>query len=256
MMAIQEATGCKLDINAPSKDDMAKAANTGPRFLTAAGAKQPTKGGPTATVVVSGGDLTGRQTAKKAITELANKGYATLLQGEDFTENSISVHPRFLSEIVGPGGRTIKALQETLSVKVTIPPTDWKPNQVQTGQVKLAKVGIAGPKDAIKETKEVIRSLMKWHHHEVTHPGLIHEEVHVPQEFYHCVIGPRGSEIKHIRGNFKVDVYLPKDDTPDQENTIVVGRQTDVERAIAYIGVLMERDSEQRERKYNDEFYG
>jgi len=61
------------------------------------------------------------------------------------------------------------------------------------------------------------------------------------KNFFHCVIGPRGSEIKHIRGNYKVDVYIPSSDSVT-ENVVCVGRPKDVEKAIAYIKLLMERD--------------
>jgi polyribonucleotide nucleotidyltransferase len=245
LQALQAATGCKLDGHAPGKDENTTATTTTKNN------NKPSKDG---VVVISGGDATGRSTAKAAIRELVTKGYAKILQGDDFAENFVMVHPRHLSEIVGPGGRTIKALQSTLNVKVRIPSTDWKPNTIQLGQVPLAKVGIAGDKVQTQKAREVITSLTQYHHHEITHPGLIHEEVHVPPEFFHCIIGPRGSEIKHIKGNFQVDVHMPQDDsiTP---NVVVVGKQQHVDKAILYIHRLMERDTEQREQKYNDEFY-
>jgi len=236
MMAIQEATGCKLDINAPSKDE-----------------KNP---GTKAGVVISGPDKDSVIKAKKAVQELATKGYAKLLQSDNFGEFSISVHPRFLSEIVGPKGQTIQALQKTLDVKISIPSTEWKPNAVQVGHVKPALVGIAGSKESAKTCKEAIKDLMLYHHHEITHPGMIHEEVYVPSEFFHCVIGPRGSEVKHIRGNYKVDVYMPGKEGDSTENVIVVGRKANVDKAIAYIQLLMDRDVESREKKYSDEYYG
>ena len=250
MMAIQEATGCKLDINAPGgKDD-------GPNNKAAARVSAMAKAG----VIITGNDKESIAKAKKAVLELASKGYATILQADpNFGEFGTEVHPRMLSEIVGPGGKTIQALQTTLNVKITIPPTDWKPNNRQTNIhnreiVKPVLVGIAGSKENAKTAKEVIKSLAKYHHHEITHPGLIHEEVHVPREFFHCVIGPRGSEIKHIRGNYKVDMYMPNDDSAT-DNVLVVGRQANVDKAIAYIQLLMDRDAEKNDQKYTDEYY-
>lgn len=235
MQAIQAATGCTLDINAPPKDDKANKA-------------------PKASVVIAGPDKESCFKAKTAVNELATKGYARLLQEDGFGEFSIEVHPRFLSEIVGPGGSVIKALQTTLQVKVTIPSTEWKPGQVQTGKIKMCRVGIAGSKENAKTAKAAIKQLMEFHHSEITHPGFIHEEVYVPQEFFHCVIGPRGSEIKHIRGNYKVDMYMPNHDS-NTENVVVVGKQGNVDKAISYIQLLMDRDTEQREKKYSDEYY-
>lgn len=241
MKAIEEAAGCKLDVNAPAKDETLS--------MTKRMQGQQT----TATVVISADDKESAKKAKKAIQELATKGYATLLQPDNFGEYSISVHPRSLSEIVGPGGNTIKALQSTLDVKINIPPTDYNPKAIGQ-QVQMAKVGIAGSKDNAKQCKEAIQQLMQYHHHEITHPGFIHEETYIPTEFYHCIIGPRGSEIKHIKGNFKVEVYMPNDESTT-ENVLVVGRQSNVERAINYMQKLIDRDTEQREKKYADEFY-
>lgn len=235
MQAIQDATGCKLDVNAPPKDDT----------------KQTT-----ATVVITGDNKEAVAKAKKAVNELASKGYATLLQTDStFGEHSITVHPRCLSEIVGPNGRNIQAIQNALNIKITIPKTDWKPNTPQIGRkAPTCKVGLAGSQESVKTAKETLQRLIDYHHTEITHPGMIHEEVYVPQEFFHCVIGPRGSEIKHIRGNYKVETYMPTEDSVT-ENVVVVGKPTQVEKAVKYIQLLMERDSQQRERKFDDEYY-
>ena len=40
------------------------------------------------------------------------------------------------------------------------------------------------------------------------------------------------------------------------ENVVCVGRPNDVEKSIAYIKLLMDRDNELREQKYSDEGYG
>jgi predicted PilT family ATPase len=235
MLALQEATGCKLDVNAPARDG-------------------PTDANAKAGVVITGPNKESIQMAKKAIQELATKGYATLLQSDNFGEFGTEVHPRMLSEIVGPSGKTIQAIQTSLNVKITIPPTDWKPNAPRGDRqvVKPVRVGIAGTKENAKTAKAVIQALQKYHHHEVTHPGMIHKEIYVPQEFFHCVIGVRGSEIKHIRGNYKVDMYMPDSDS---DSVLVVGRLANVDKAIAYIQLLMDRDADSRQQKYSDEHY-
>lgn len=231
MQSVQEATNTKLEVNASKEANDRK-----PASVTITGKKADA------------------ERAKKAIQELCTKGYTTLTQEAGFAENSISVHPQVLSEIVGPGGKNIRAIQEKLGVKITIPSTDWKPNQPQLGKVMPARVGIAGDRDACKKAKEVIQSISRWHHHEVTHPGLIHEEVDVPSEFLHCVIGARGSEIRHIRGNYSCDVYIPNADS-HSEYVVVVGRPVQVEKAIKHINNLMDRETERNEARYDDEAY-
>jgi len=212
-----------------------------------------------ATVIITEGSPQSKQVAKKAILELADRGYATLLQAEGFGESSVGVHPRFLSEIVGPGGSIIKAIQSELEVKLTIPKTDWTPKTMQIGNiVPSVRVGIAGDSPAnVKQAKQVLKDICAYHYHSITHPGCVHQEIYVPQEFFHCVIGTRGSEIKHIRGNYKVDVYMPSTESWCMtENVICVGKLNDVEKAISYIKLLMDRDSELREQKYSDDAGG
>merc|ERR1711865_79615 len=188
----------------------------------------------TATVIITEGTSEGRSRAKQAILELASRGFATLLQAESFGEATVSVHPKYLHELIGTKGKIIRAMEDTLGVKLTIPKTEWNPKTIQIGnQVPTCRVGIAGddPKQ-VKLAKQVIKDICNYHYHEITHPGMSHQEVYVPQEFFHCVIGPRGSEIKHIRGNYHVEVYMPSSESVS-ENVVCVGRPNDVEKSIA-----------------------
>ena len=123
MIAIQEKTGTKLDVNSPKPDEN----EGGNQFRPVVGGNAKTK----ASIVITEGTSEGMKAAKKAILELADRGYAALLQAEGFRESSVCAHPRFLSEIVGPGGKIIKAIQAGLDVKLTIPKTDWTPKTVQ-----------------------------------------------------------------------------------------------------------------------------
>ena len=232
MQAIEAALDVKLDINAPAKDDP--------------------KPSPTATVIITADEAntSGIARAKSAVKELCNKGYTAVTQAEGFAEQYVSVHPRCLAEIVGPGGKNIKALQQALEIKVTIPKTEYNPRDPDP-KVQNCRVGLAGMRENCIAGKKAIQELTRYHHTSITHPGLIHEEKDVPQEFFHCIIGRGGSEIKHIRGNFQAEVYLPNADSYCP-NVLVVGKQQNVDRAIAHIDNLIERDAEQRERKYDD----
>lgn len=252
MNKIQERAGVKLDVNAPAKPEEPVRS----QFRPVIGGRN-TKTKVTATVIITEGTSEGRSRAKQAILELASRGFATLLQAESFGEATVSVHPKYLHELIGTKGKIIRAIEDTLGVKLTIPKTEWNPKTIQIGnQVPTCRVGIAGddPKQ-VKLAKQVIKDICNYHYHEITHPGMSHQEVYVPQEFFHCVIGPRGSEIKHIRGNYHVEVYMPSSESVS-ENVVCVGRPNDVEKSIAYIKLLMDRDNELREQKYSDEGYG
>ena len=91
-----------------------------------------------------------------------------------------------LSELIGPGGSIIRAIQDKLEVKITIPDTDWRPGR-QVVKAKPAKVGVAGSKEACVQAKACITSIARYHHHEVTHPGMTHKEVDVPPEYLNFV---------------------------------------------------------------------
>ena len=233
MQAIEAALDVKLDINAPARDDP--------------------KPSPTATVIITADEANtgGIARAKSAIKELCTKGYTAITEAPGFCEQYVSVHPRCLAEIVGPGGKNIKALQSGLDIKITIPNSEWNPRDPDP-KIGNCRVGLAGNRENCIAGKKAIQELTRYHHTELTHPGWVHEEKEVPQEFFHCIIGRGGSEIKHIRGNFQAEVYLPNADSYSS-NVVVVGRQQNVDRAIAHIDRLIERDTEQRERKYDDD---
>jgi len=237
MKAIEEATGCRLEVNAPDKD-----------APVGSGARK-------ATVLLSGG--TAEQTAKArgAIIELAAKGYATLLQTDaTFGESYVEVHPRHLSEIVGVAGKTIQAIQKGCNVTLTIPSTDWRPDAPATivgGGLPACRVGIAGSKADAARARGVVQALVQYHHHELTHPNEVHKGMYVPHERFGTIVGPRGGELKHIRGNYEVQVFL--DD--EEEEVLVVGKPAAVERALGHIQNLLARDAVRRESKYSDEAY-
>ena len=235
MQKIEAALDVKIDINAPARDD-----------------PNPS---PTATVIITAdeGNTGGIARAKSAVKELCTKGYSPITEAPGFAEQYVSVHPKYLAEIVGKGGKNIKALQQALEIKISIPKTDYNPRDKQVGNVPNCRVGIAGPRECCVAGKKAIQELVRYHHTSVTHPGWTHEEKDVPQEFFHCIIGRGGAEVKHIRGNFQVEVHLPNEDS-HCDNVLVVGaKQANVDRALAHIDTLIERDTEQRERKYNDD---
>ena len=153
MNAIQEKTGTKLDVNAPKAED------NGSQFRPVVGGKAKAK----ATVVITEGTSEGMKLAKKAILELADRGYAALLQAEGFGESSVSVHPRFLSEIVGTGGKIIKAIQTELDVKLTIPKTDWTPKTIQVRNRTKRTMQQQQQQPAINKCSAIYRSsIERW----------------------------------------------------------------------------------------------
>ena len=126
MNKIQERAGVKLDVNAPAKPEEPVRS----QFRPVVGGRN-NKNKVTATVIITEGTQEGRILAKQAILELASRGFATLLQAESFGEATVSVHPKYLHELIGTKGKIIRAIEDTLGVKLTIPKTDWNPKTVQ-----------------------------------------------------------------------------------------------------------------------------
>jgi hypothetical protein len=80
----------------------------------------------------------------------------------------------------------------------------------------------------------------------VTHPGQEHIEMDVPSALYNYIIGSRGSEIKHIQGNFKVSVHIPNNDSISQ-NVLIVGDAVGVKGAEKYIQKIIDQAVADRE---------
>lgn len=178
----------------------------------------------------------------KSVIEMATKGYCLLLKGENFSEGSIMVNAKDLGELVGKGGSTLKAIQDKFDVKITTP------QNVDRASTVPVKVGVVGDKSAVKKAKETIKELSQYHHTDVTHPGVIHEEMPLDAAFHGTVIGKSGVEIKHIQGNFKVSVHIPNANSI-HTGVLVVGEKDGVSKACAYINKIVEKALAPREEK-------
>lgn len=99
---------------------------------------------------------------------------------------------------------------------------------------KKVKVPIAGRKEDVEKAKEVIESIIKYGHHEITHPGEVHDECEVEDWCYAAIIGKKGSELRHIQNCFRCRVMIPRE-TSECKNVVVVGDPLGVPKAKAYI---------------------
>lgn len=165
----------------------------------------PDRDDPAATGVVSinGDDKQCVARAARIVTDLAEKGYCPLLEGKDFVESNVKVPISQVHEIIGKGGRIIKAIQDELSVRLNVPDTS------NTGRKKVVKVSVAGAAADVEEARQVIKSIVRLHYHRLTHPGMSHDTVAVPEHLFSLVIGPRGSTIKHLQNSYEVKVNMP-----------------------------------------------
>jgi predicted RNA-binding protein YlqC (UPF0109 family) len=176
--------------------------------------------------VTVSGSAEGVVAAVKIIKELNTKGYSKALEGDNFNESAISVKYSYLSELIGKNGCCIRAMQDKTGVKISIPPNNDAKTKV--------RIGLAGTPEGIIEVKTIIGEIMTYFHSEVTHPGVIHQTMDVPERMYNMIIGSRGAEIKHIQNNFKVSVHIPNAESTIKD-VLIVGQKAGVDGAIKYI---------------------
>jgi len=199
-----------------------------------------------ATITVTG-TATAASRGAKAVTDLATKGYSTLIAGEGFQENSISVPIKSIPDIIGRNGCVIKKIQDTFKVKLNIPDTSNR-----DASITKIRITVAGMKEQVALAKNVIREITQLFYSSVTHPDTTHVELDVAPETYSLIIGTKGSEIRHIQSNFKVSVHIPNSETTF-EKVLIVGTAVAVEKAKAYI-LKMILKHEQRAQEYEQHY--
>ena len=234
-LAIQEKTGVTIEVpqRARDADKEKEAAASGPVDVTITGSQD------------------GVFRASRAVRDLATKGYCALLGGEGFSEGHILVPPSSLADIIGAKGATIRAIQEHMGVHLRAPQgvlrTDTAPVRVE----------VAGPREKVVEAKALIKELVKWKHHPVTHPNYVHVELaDVPSVYHSYIIGRNGTEIRQIQNNFKVGVYIPNAESESLgiKGVLLVGEKKGVEGAERYVHKIVEQaEQRQRERELREE---
>lgn len=192
-------------------------------------------GAPQAAVTVIGSSE-GVSAAIKIIKDLNSKGYSKALEGENFNESAISVKHSYLSELIGKNGSCIRAMQDKTGVKISIPPSSDAKTKV--------RIGLAGTPEGIIEVKAIMGDIMTYYHSEVTHPGVIHQALSVPERMFNMIIGSRGAEIKHIQNNFKVNVHIPNAESTIKD-VLVVGQPNGVAGAVKYIEKIVSNLNEE-----------
>jgi len=197
---IQEASECKIDINAEEMSIV--------------------------------GPEDGMPIAIKAIKELTEKGFCSLAYGGDFQEQFMNIHPVYFSELIGKEGKIIRAIKEKLRVELTIPKTD-KGAKVREMTKKL-KVGFAGKKEDVEKAKEVVSNIITYYHDDLTHPGVMHKAIPIEAHQTRFIIGKGGCESRHIQKSYDVMMYIPNELTVCQD-LLLVGEEMKINRAAKYI---------------------
>lgn len=95
----------------------------------------------------------------------------------------------------------------------------------------------------------MIKDILNFYHSEITHPGITHAIADVPRDMLNRLIGPKGSNIRHIQNNFKVKVHIPNETSVNRQ-VVVVGTAAAVASAKAYVDkMVQEREEEEKEKE-------
>merc|ERR1712228_556691 len=124
---------------------------------------------------------------------------------------------------------------------------------------KPVKISIIGEEANVNKAEEVIMDIAKYNHHEITHPGQVHEEMDDVEEWhYRFIIGPQGSQMRHIQNSMEVRVYIPRKASLCQK-VLIVGEPENVAKATKYIRKQIEqgegayKSREEKEKEGADE---
>lgn len=170
--------------------------------------------------------------AETAVKEIIEKGYCSLAFA-DFSENFVMVPKRAIPFLVGEKGATVMAIRKELKIEITFPEVPKT-----AADTKKFKVALGGSAAQVERAKQAINNLLMYGHDEITHPGEVHEEIEAEQWHYSFIIGPKGSELRHIQKNYSVKVSIPRETSPN-DKIVIVGEPNKVERAKAHIENIM-----------------
>merc|ERR1719277_593548 len=174
--------------------------------------------------------------AEVAVKEMIEKGFMSI-QFDNFGEQAVMVHPVHFPNIIGQKGAIIMELKKELKVEINIPTGIQKDSKGTWGKKKYP-LSIAGSNENVDKAKEVIGDIVYYGHHPITHPGIVHEEMEIEEWTYRFIIGPKGSEMRHIQNSFKCAVNIPRDnyrDTGSNPNLLIVGEAHNVSRCKKHI---------------------
>lgn len=246
---IEEVSGCRVKIEdrteAPDATGAGGAAGGG---ATRGGRFGPDGAAKSVVVYLEGPDEDCLAAAAKMVTDMCSKGYSAKLAGGDFTETFVEVHPRVVPDLVGSQGFVIKALRDACGVSVNLPPAKKMPKEQWSGvPEKPVKVAVAGPKEGVARAKQAIHDIVHKYYSSVTHPGMTHLEFDVPEWQVARFCGKAGANVRHIQGDSKAKVYVPREWSVNPK-VVVVGYSSEVAVAKKHIDRILQNISEQANR--------
>jgi rRNA processing protein Krr1/Pno1 len=157
-------------------------------------------------IVTITGETEGIARAKRTIESLIKTGYSPITH-PGMSKNDIAVEERFHSRLVGSKGTTMRALQDATGTSIKLPS-------------KGTKVSIVGESKGIALAKQYIQQLVADGFCAATHPGWTKMEIPFPEDRFGILIGPNGSNIRHICNSTGSQLNIPKSGSANMNLTL------------------------------------
>jgi hypothetical protein len=167
----------------------------------------------------------------------------------NFVESVLEVPARSVPDLIGSGGCVVKALRDACGVHVNFPTQVHKAGEAEK---PLAKVVVAGPKDGVAAAKDAIKLIVQQYYAPITHPGLTHAEFNVEEWQIARFCGRAGSNVRHIQGDSKARVYVPREGSANKA-VVVVGTPSQVAVAKKHVVRILESIAEEAKAKDTSE---
>lgn len=193
--------------------------------------------------------------AQSAMLELAKEGYTSLLW-DTFSLHHLVVRIETLRRLIRQGDRTLKVLfaniEQEFDVTVVICLGDMGDRKKAIRHAiflqelvydeeprprnETCKIKVAGSASGVPQAIGILKELFMYYCTELTHPGLVHEEVILPFQMHRCEMMQCFSqgELRHIQKNWRVWVHSPLDYLQN-DDFVIVGEPADVLKAKAYM---------------------
>jgi len=142
--------------------------------------------------------------AKRAIEDLASKGYSTVTH-PGYTTKPFPLQNRFqLSTVFGKKGANVRAIANATDTTLKMPEKD-------SGSLTIM---ITGAERAIDAAITMINELLEQGYTKTTHPEWVCEEIPVPAAAIGAIIGQGGQRLQDLVAEHKVRIDVPRRDDP------------------------------------------
>eukprot|EP00456_Euglypha_rotunda_P051431 TRINITY_DN4154_c0_g1_i3.p1 TRINITY_DN4154_c0_g1~~TRINITY_DN4154_c0_g1_i3.p1 ORF type:complete len:495 (+),score=97.91 TRINITY_DN4154_c0_g1_i3:49-1533(+) len=150
--------------------------------------------------------------AKKAIEEIAVKGYSSVTHPGWITKQYPLQNKYQLSLVFGEKGATLEKIASASGTRLQMP-------EKGTDNLQLS---VTGDERSIEHAFTLIQELVDQGYTKDTHPDWVAEEVHVGESAMGAIIGTKGARLKDFTKQFKVKIDLPRRETAAKNDVLTV----------------------------------